>query len=192
MGAHSLTFFPILPYLNAFLGFPVSEVLEGFAAFGGSPLGAHSLIGKNREESETVSPQRLQNPPKPPKQGTPGPGCQTSPKECIKIGKNREESETVSPQRLQNPPKPPKQGTPGPGCQTSPKECIKIGKNREESETVSPQMLQNPPKPPKQGRKSETVSPPRLQNLQNPQNLRNREPQGSETGNPRARMPNVT
>ena len=57
LGAHSLTFFPILPYLNAFLGFPVSEVLEGFAAFGGSPLGAHSLIGKNREESETVSPK---------------------------------------------------------------------------------------------------------------------------------------
>ena len=114
LGAHSLTFFPILPYLNAFLR------------------------------------------SKPPKQGTPGPGCQTSPKECIKIGKNREESETVSPQRLQNPPKPPKQGTPGPGCQTSPKECIKIGKNREESETVSPQ---------------------RLQNLQN---LRNREPQGQD------------
>ena len=97
LGAHSLTFFPILPYLNAFLrwrlaswpwGFPVSEVLPvlqplgarlwgltvslsslffpilmhslgdvwhpgpgvpcfggfaGFAAFGGSPLGAHSL-----------------------------------------------------------------------------------------------------------------------------------------------------
>ena len=75
-----------------------------------------------------MSPQRLQNPPK---QGTPEPGCQTSPQECIKIGKNREESETVSPQRLQNPPK---QGTPEPGCQTSPKECIKIGKNREESE----------------------------------------------------------
>ena len=100
------------PGLSCFGGF------AGFAAFGGSPLGAHSLIGKNREESETVGPQRLQNPPKPPKQGTPGPGCQTSPKECIKIGKNREESETVSPQRLQNPPKPPKQGTPGPGCQT--------------------------------------------------------------------------
>ena len=39
LGVHSLTFFPILPYLNAFLrwrlalGFPVSE---GFAAFGGS------------------------------------------------------------------------------------------------------------------------------------------------------------
>ena len=119
-------------------------------------------IGKNREESETA---------KLPKQGTPGPGCQTSPKECIKIGKNREESETVSPQRLQNlrnlrnrvqnlRNKP---GTPGPGCQTSPKECIEIGKNREESETVSPQRLQN------------------LRNLRNRvQNLRNREPQGQD------------
>ena len=36
--------------------------------------------------------QNLREPPKaakaakPPKQGTPEPGCQTSPKECIKIG----------------------------------------------------------------------------------------------------------
>ena len=85
-----------------------------------------------------MSPQRLQNPAK---QGTPEPGCQTSPKECSKIGKigkNREESETVSPQRLQKPAKPaqpPKQGTPEPGCQTSPKECMKIG-NREDREDI--------------------------------------------------------
>ena len=47
LGAHSLTFFPILPYLNAFLrwrfaswlsGFPVSEVLQV-----SQPLGAQSL-----------------------------------------------------------------------------------------------------------------------------------------------------
>ena len=47
-------------------------------------------IGKNREESETVSPQRLQNlrnlrnrePQSQDAKRTPEPGCQTSPKEC--------------------------------------------------------------------------------------------------------------
>ena len=73
LGAHSLTFFPILPYLNAFLrwrfaswpwgslfrrfcfvalggsqsqffpGVPCFGSFAGFATFGGSPLGAHSL-----------------------------------------------------------------------------------------------------------------------------------------------------
>ena len=42
----------------------------------------------------------LSKPAKPPKQGTPEPGCQTSPKECIKIGKNREESELLQDSRM--------------------------------------------------------------------------------------------
>ena len=53
LGAHSLTFFPILPYLNLMHslgdvwhpgpGVPCFGGFAGFAAFGGSPLGAHSL-----------------------------------------------------------------------------------------------------------------------------------------------------
>ena len=56
---------------------------------------------EDKEESETVSLQRLRNPPNPPKQGAPEPGCQTSPKECIR--EDKEDSETVSPQRPRNP-----------------------------------------------------------------------------------------
>ena len=85
--------------------------------------------------------------------------------------------------------KPSETGTPEPGCQTSPKECIKIGKNREESETVSPQRLQNPPETgvPKFRRDREALG----------KKVRLGAPKGcktlpSETGNPRARMPNVT
>ena len=151
-----------------------------------------------------MSPQRLQNPPKPPKQGTPGPGCQTSPKECIKIGKNREESETVSPQRLQNlrnlrnrePQSQDAKRTPEPGCQTSPKEYIKIGKKVRlpKQGTPGPGCQTSPKECIKIGKnreESETVSPQRLQNLRNlrnrlqnlrnrVQNLRNREPQGQD------------
>ena len=53
LGAHSLTFFPILPYLNAFLrwrlaswpwGFPVSEVFGGFCSLWGLTVSLSSLF----------------------------------------------------------------------------------------------------------------------------------------------------
>ena len=157
LGAHSLTFFPILPYLNAFLrwrlaswpwGFPVSEVLPVL-----QPLGAR-LWGLTVSLSSLFFPILMHS------LGDvwhPGPGVPCFGGFggfCSLWGL------TVS-----QPAKPPKQGTPGPGCQTSPKECSKIGKNREESETVSPQR-----RAPKGCKTCKT----------------------SETGNPRARMPNVT